>query len=508
METRTDWASNGPVKQTMNRLGQQEESDTTNNVKSLDGKGKETGSDQPAIGKVKSHEEKEEDYRYGGYHPVFIGEEFNKKRYVVERKLGWGHFSTVWLAYDRVAKRRVALKVVRSAEHYRETSIDEIRILQKICEGDDKHLGKNHVIALLDYFLHRGPNGAHVCMVFEVLGENLLSLIQSYGHRGVPRGIVQQISYQLLIALDYLHRKCGIIHTDLKPENVLICIEDSVLNDLDSQASLPSVSNSQNTTSTASTDGHASGTHGTPQKKSNQSSAGQVIASDPFTSTLTQFPSLEGAVSEISLRDSSLNRSNSKNKPSIRVKIADLGNACWTRKHFTNDIQTRQYRSPEVILGCQWGASADCWSFACIIFELLTGDYLFDPRSGSSYSKEDDHIAQIIELLMTFPKQMALSGKHSRELFNRRGELRNIHRLKYWPLKDVLEQKYHFSSSFSQEISDFLLPLLSFDPVKRVNAGYMSNSPWLHNVADPNFKIEDPGQYGEYIPGWANEIRK
>ncbi len=45
-------------------------------------------------------EEDLEDYRPGGYHPVNIGDDFNLGRYVVVRKLGWGHFSTVWLARD------------------------------------------------------------------------------------------------------------------------------------------------------------------------------------------------------------------------------------------------------------------------------------------------------------------------------------------------------------------------------------------------------------------------
>lgn len=39
------------------------------------------------------------DYREGGYHPVYIGETYND-RYRIEAKLGWGHFSTVWLASD------------------------------------------------------------------------------------------------------------------------------------------------------------------------------------------------------------------------------------------------------------------------------------------------------------------------------------------------------------------------------------------------------------------------
>ena len=55
----------------------------------------------------------------------------------------------------------------------------------------------------------------------------------------------------------------------------------------------------------------------------------------------------------------------------ISVKIADLGNACWVGHHFTNDIQTRQYRSPEVILGAKWGASTDVWSMAAMVSGYL-----------------------------------------------------------------------------------------------------------------------------------------
>jgi len=45
-------------------------------------------------------EEDLEDYVKGGYHPVHIGDKFSDERYTVVRKLGWGHFSTVWLAKD------------------------------------------------------------------------------------------------------------------------------------------------------------------------------------------------------------------------------------------------------------------------------------------------------------------------------------------------------------------------------------------------------------------------
>lgn len=52
------------------------------------------------------------------------------------------------------------------------------------------------------------------------------------------------------------------------------------------------------------------------------------------------------------------------------VKIADLGNACWIDHHFTSDIQTRQYRAPEVIVGCRYDTSADMWSFACMVIHV------------------------------------------------------------------------------------------------------------------------------------------
>lgn len=171
-------------------------------------------------------EEDSEDYCKGGYHPVSVGEQFKDGKYTVVRKLGWGHFSTVWLSKDNITKKHVALKVVRSAAHYTETAVDEIKLLNKIVQAKPDHPGRKHVVSLLDSFEHKGPNGTHVCMVFEVLGENLLGLIKRWNHRGIPMALVKQITKQVLLGLDYLHRECGIIHTDLKPENVLIEIGD------------------------------------------------------------------------------------------------------------------------------------------------------------------------------------------------------------------------------------------------------------------------------------------
>jgi serine/threonine-protein kinase SRPK3 len=144
------------------------------------------------------------------------------------------------------------------------------------------------------------------------------------------------------------------------------------------------------------------------------------------------------------------------------------------------------------------------------VFELITGDYLFDPQSGTKYGKDDDHIAQIIELLGPFPKSLCMSGKWSQEIFNRKGELRNIHRLRHWALPDVLHEKYHFSREESQRIANFLLPMLELLPVDRANAGGMAGHKFLEGTKGmDDVKLDIPvGSKGEGIEGWACEVKK
>ena len=168
-----------------------------------------------------------------------------------------------------------------------------------------------------------------------------------------------------------------------------------------------------------------------------------------------------------------------------KIKIADLGNACWTHKQFTEDIQTRQYRSPEVILEMKYGTAVDMWSLACIVFELLTGDYLFDPRTGPDWSREEDHLALMWELVGPFPHYMVSSyaattsatsgkgkapttpppgfklGKLTEAFFTKDGRLRHIKKLNMWDMYHVLLEKYRFSETESREIAEFLVPMLA-----------------------------------------------
>lgn len=98
------------------------------------------------------------DYTKGGYYPVRISEILIGRYYMI-RKLGWGHFSTVWLSWDLHAKRFVALKVVKSAEHFTETALDEIKLLRCVRDSAPDDPYHDRVIQLLDDFKVIGPNG-------------------------------------------------------------------------------------------------------------------------------------------------------------------------------------------------------------------------------------------------------------------------------------------------------------------------------------------------------------
>lgn len=367
--------------------------------------------------------EPEEDYRTGGYHPMRPNE-IVARRYKVERKLGWGVYSTVWLAADSSKKKealkssidgRVAIKVQKSAREYSRAARNEIALLQAIeAESTKAGLRNSRLVRLLQCFEMEGPNGRHTCMVFEPLGHSLLGLIQVDGVVQ-PRATAHILS-QLLEGLGFLHQECRVIHTDIKPENVLL-----------------------------------------------------VPGSNPAT-------------------------------PSI--KIVDFGNACFCSEQVAKAIQTREYRSPEAILGSwPYTCAVDMWSVGAMTFELLTGEILFDAnmtRPNSNVSKDEMHLAEISHLLGQIPAHVVARGRYSSKWLKPDGEL-----LCRGALLNQLVQLGGGDDGFApcdfepfalearlshfvphKEIADLsrlLRNALIYDPQTRLTAQELSNERWLKN---------------------------
>jgi len=155
----------------------------------------------------------------------------------------------------------------------------------------------------------------------------------------------------------------------------------------------------------------------------------------------------------------------------FNIKLCDMGNACYIHKHYSDVIQTREYRSPEVILDGEYDESADLWSLACMVFELITGDYLFDPKKGKTYKKNDDHLALISELIgecsdLRFMK----THEGFEDFYTKTGKLKRVKQLKHWPLMNVLTDKYRLTYLDAYFLSRFLLKMLKWNPKERASA--------------------------------------
>ncbi|KAJ5078446.1 hypothetical protein M0811_04771 [Anaeramoeba ignava] len=723
----------------------------------------------PQIAKTSSESEQEDpkDYKYGGYHLVNIGD-IIKRKYKVLCKIGWGAFSTVWACEDFEMKRYVAIKIVKSAPEYTLAAQEEVKLLKKISDEDPK--GEKHVVRLFDSFKIQGPNGTHICMVFELLGDkNLLGLLKE-NYLGIPMPIVKKLTKQILIALSHLHSTCQIIHTDIKPENIMLYEEvgslsntllekispniitkkiqrkriitnrikkpnlvlktksktkskskdkdkdkdktikklkensiqknensiqknenliqenenqkiqekliekienliqenpneqkeqnsieksdeklkkqlelkianfqrrkirrspipkkltkgilkkpaisaakilipketitspkeneetkfgkkenekekekekeknklsqnDEKLDDLKNKFGLPqrprlsrnfSRSKSADKGLTLSLNTHAEINRILRKPQMTSSQIDKLISTnenvEPKNETIKQPEKrvlykitppkihkdvvLPENLSENNLekeKEKNLEKKNQENqenqenqnqqktiqklrkatpkkakrtmrtksqsgikktlvqikktesKEKFNCKIIDFGNSCWIEHHFAQNIQTRQYRSPEVILGYEYNASADIWSLGCMIFELLTGDFLFNPKNTSNSSRDEEHLALIIELLGPFSKEFALGGKRSSKFFDQNGELLHIKRIYPMSLKETLQVKYHFQNDSADQIASFLLPMLDLDFKNRISAEKCLSSSWFNdNENDSNFNL-------------------
>lgn len=133
-------------------------------------------------------------------------------------------------------------------------------------------------------------------------------------------------------------------------------------------------------------------------------------------------------------------------------------------------IQTLSYRAPEIILELPFCEKVDVFSAGCVIYELLTGRKMFDPRERDGYTEEEDHLAQIVEKLGPIPLEMSKSSPRGKELFETDGNLKKFPSLSRSNVAEILRGRYGFPRIEADVVGDFIEKLTNIDPRTRSSA--------------------------------------
>ncbi|XP_071056400.1 serine/threonine-protein kinase minibrain isoform X2 [Onthophagus taurus] len=181
------------------------------------------------------------------------------------------------------------------------------------------------------------------------------------------------------------------------------------------------------------------------------------------------------------------------------IKIVDFGSSCQLGHRIYQYIQSRFYRSPEVLLGIQYDLAIDMWSLGCILVEMHTGEPLF---SGAN---EADQMNKIVEVLGMPPKHLLDQGTKVRKFFDKLPDGRYVLRKtkdskKYKPpgtkkLHDILGvetggpggrrygEQGHLMLDYLK-FKDLILRMLDYDPKTRITPYYALQHNFFKRTAD------------------------
>jgi len=350
-------------------------------------------------------------------------------QFQVQRRLSGSKASTVWECITNLSDGdrdpRLAVKVYQGSERYRELAQREMRLWERVARARAASSdGDPCLVRFQGGFVHVGGYCQHQCLMFELLGPTALQIAQRCRGDKFPASLLCALARDALTALLFLHQRCGIIHTDVKPENFLTRFERR------------------------------------PPLKRLRTDASQSSRLEAV-----------GALCD----------------SEVTFCLADLGNGRFLEEPRSGTIQTCEYRSPEVLLGEDFDKASDIWSLACTVFECATGRYLFDPRlvqtmepfercgeggCASDSEIEEEHLAQIQELCGPFPEALVskASARRQATFINEPG--------RGWVLKSSRDRPVRVGRTLRERLAGadvsgftpFLMPMLAVEPSCRAAA--------------------------------------
>ncbi|PVU92871.1 hypothetical protein BB561_003572 [Smittium simulii] len=336
-------------------------------------------------------------------------------RYEAVEILGKGSFGQVFRAIDHKTNEIVAIKIIRNRKRFHNQAQIEVALLMHLRKCDAED--KHHILKTLDHFVFR----SHLCIVTEVLSINLYEWLKANYFIGTPQILLRSFTRQILSAIILLGNN-HIIHCDLKPENILL-------------TKLPPLP---------------------PSKKGMPTSHSRSV--HPMAPKILPQDMERGY---------------------YQLKIIDFGSSCFEHDRVYTYIQSRFYRSPEVILGLPYGLPIDMWSLGCIIYELLTGVPLFPGEN------EKDQLLAISEVLGVPPLHMITNSPRKSEFAEGVYGYPNLYTLKPYVtskgLKRVSGSKPLINlilRAQDQRFYDFMARILTWDPNLRLKPSEAINHPW------------------------------
>jgi dual specificity protein kinase YAK1 len=279
-----------------------------------------------------------------------------RNRFRVISMLGQGTFAQVFKCQCLKTGDIVAVKVVKNKAAYTRQAAVEIDVFTALSD-----VKKENMVRLQCYFMYNH----HLCLVFELLGVNLYEVLKKRQFRGLPLPIVRSLLQQALDGVKDLSQK-NIVHCDLKPENILL-------------------SNEQDTDSIVLGETRRSNSMETTSSSEALSSFGETPSTDDTGRTSSE------ASSQV---DHSLHR----------IKLIDFGSACFEGHASHTYIQSRFYRSPEVLIGLPYDSAIDMWSMGCVAAELFLGLPILPGVH------EHDQLGRISEMIGPLPDRMIDQG--------------------------------------------------------------------------------------------------
>lgn len=155
------------------------------------------------------------------------------------------------------------------------------------------------------------------------------------------------------------------------------------------------------------------------------------------------------------------------------IKVIDFGSSCFEHEKVYTYIQSRFYRSPEVILGMNYHMAIDIWSLGCIIAELYSGYPLFPGEN------EQEQLACIMEILGVPDRYLVERSSRKKLFFDSTGAPRPVVNSKGKRRRPNTKTLSSALNCNDEPFVDFLSKCLHWDPERRIKPDAALRHPWI-----------------------------